>query len=154
MGDQPGDSIEVLQEDPKTPKNPSKGSTSKGTVPKKIPEEQIPKDRAYDIKRTGPAAIHPENLLDVTRKWKAADQPKPSTTGGALTQKRKKTTKSRWLPQTQPHTTYVVRDKVFPAWGFVSKGSIDQAENWRVQIYIPPKFTDKQEEAKKKTKKE
>ena len=33
---------------------------------------------AYDTKQTGPAAIPPENLLDMTRKQKASEQPKPS----------------------------------------------------------------------------
>ena len=47
-------------------------------------------DVVYDMKRTGPAAIPPKNLLDVNRKWKAGCQPKPSTSGGLSANKRKK----------------------------------------------------------------
>ena len=46
-------------------------------------------DVAYDTKRTGPAAIPPENLLDVTRKQKVGAQPKPSTSGGPTANKKK-----------------------------------------------------------------
>ena len=92
-------------------------------------------------------------MLDVTRKRKTAGQPKPSTTAGAPTQKRKKTTPSRWPPQTQPRTTYIVGNKSYPAWGLFPKGSVDPAENWRIPIYKPPKFTMKQEEARKEAKK-
>ena len=70
------------------------GSTPKGAKP----TEPVPKNTRgttpgsqstwyksgvpYDTKQTSPTAIPPENLLDVTRKRKADDQPKPSTSGG------------------------------------------------------------------------
>ena len=110
-------------------------------------------DVPYDTKQTGPTAIPPENLLDVTRKRKATCQPKPSTSGGPTVQKRKKTTPAYWLPQTQPRATYMVGNKVLPAWGLIPKGSMDPAENWRVPIYKPPKFMEKQEAAVQEAKK-
>ena len=54
-------------------------------------------DVVYDMKRTGLDTIPPENLLDVTRKWKAGCQPKPSTSGGPSANKRKRITPARWL---------------------------------------------------------
>ena len=47
----------------------------------------------------------------------------------------------------------MVRDKIIPAWGLVPKGSMDPAEDWRVPIYRPPKFMEKQEAAQKEAKK-
>ena len=108
---------------------------------------------AYDIKRTGPASIPQANILDVTRKWKAGCQPKPSTSGEPPANKRKRTTPARWLPQTQPRTTYMLGNKITPASGLIHKGSMDPAENWRVPIYKPPKFTEKQEAARQEAKK-
>ena len=107
----------------------------------------------YDTKRTGPAAIPLENLLDVTRKRKASDQSKSSTPGEPKAHKRKRTTPAHWLPQTQPRTTYMVGNKITPGWGLVHKGSMDPAENWRVPIYKPPKFTEKQKAVQKEAKK-
>ena len=46
-------------------------------------------EEAYDLKQTGPAAVPPANLLDVTRKRKAGCQPRPSTSGGPTANKRK-----------------------------------------------------------------
>ena len=42
-----------------------------------------------------------------------------------------------WLPQTQPRTTYMMGNKITPAWGLIQKGSMDPAENWRIPIYKP-----------------
>ena len=55
-------------------------------------------------------------------------------TGGTSAQKRKKTTPTGWPPQTQPQTTYVIGDKVPPAWGLIHKG-MDSTENWTVLLY-------------------
>ena len=93
----------------------------------------------------GPAAIPLDNALEVTRKRKASDQPKSTTSGEPKTHKRKKATPARWLPQTQPRTTYMVGNKIMPVWGLIHKVSMDPAENWRVPNYKPPKFTDRQE---------
>ena len=124
------------------PKNAA-GSAPKGGKPSKpVPKnttETTPggqttrykSDVTYDMKRTGPAAIPPENLLDVTRKQKAGCQPKPSTSGGPSANKRKRATSARWLPQTQPRTTYMLGNKITPAWGLIQKGSMDPTENWR-----------------------
>ena len=130
------------------PKNAA-GSAPKGGKPSKpVPKntaETTPlgqttwykSDVTYDMKQTGPAAIPPENLLDVTRKGKAGCQPKPSTSGGSSANKRKRTTPAWWLPQTQPRTTYILGNKITPAWGLISKHSMDPTENWRVPIYKP-----------------
>ena len=70
-----------------------KSTTPKGTVPKGAkPHELVPKNTGrvapggqrtwyksnvvYGTKRTGPAAIPPDNVLEVTRKRKTGDQPK------------------------------------------------------------------------------
>ena len=53
-------------------------------------------DVAYDLKKTGSAAVPPEDLLQVTRKWKAGGQPKPFTSGGPPANKRKRTTPEQW----------------------------------------------------------
>ena len=151
------------------PKRP-KPKNAAGVTPKGMkPDEPVPKsttgtvpggqttwyksDVVYDMKRTGLAAIPPENLLNVTRKRKAGCQPKPSTSGGPSANKRKRTTPARWLPQTQPRTTYMMGNKITPAWGLIQKGSMDLTENWRVPIYKPPKFTEKQEAARQEAKK-
>ena len=110
-------------------------------------------DVIYDTKCTGPAAIPPENLLDVTKKQKAGGQPKPSTLGGPSANKRKRITPAWWLPQTQSRTTYMLGNKITPAWCLIQKGSMDSIENWRVPIYKPPKLTEKQEAARKEAKK-
>ena len=109
-------------------------------------------DVIYHLKCTGKAATPPENLLNVTRKRKAGGQPKPSTSGGPSTNKRKRTTPARWLPQTQPRTTYMMGDKITPAWGLIQKGGMDLTENWRIPIYKPPKLTEKQEAAEREAK--
>ena len=66
---------------------------------------------------------------------------------GPTAQKRKKTTPARWLPQTQPRTTYIMGNKITPVWGMIHKDSMDPAEDWMVPIYQPPKLTDRQEAA-------
>ena len=151
---------------PKRPKPKSAaGVTPKGTKP----DEPVPKnttgttprsqttwyksEEAYDLKRTGPVAVPPANLLDVTRKRKVECQPKSSTSSGPTANKRKRTTPACWLPQTQPRTTYMMGNKITPAWGLIQKGSMDPAENWRIPIYKPPKFTEKQEVVKQAAKK-
>ena len=108
----------------------------------------------YDTKKTGPAAVPPENLLDVTRKQKAGCQPKPSTSEGHPASKRKRTAPTRWLPHTQQRTTYMMGDKITPVWGLIHKGSMDPTEDWRVPIYQPPKFIEKQKAAQKEAKKQ
>ena len=80
--------------------------------------------------------------MDVTRKRKEGGQPKPSTSEGPPASKRKRTAPTRWLPHTQPRTTYMMGDKITPTWGLIHKGSMDPAEDWRVLIYQPPKFTE------------
>ena len=60
---------------------------------------------------------------------------------------------AHWLPLTQPRTTYMMGNKITPAWGLIQKGSVDPAENWRIPIYKPPKFTEKQEVAQQAAKK-
>ena len=150
------------------PKRP-KPKNAAGTTPKGVkPNEPVPKSTAgavpggqttwyktdviYDLKCTGEAAIPPESLLNVTRKWKVGGQPKPSTSGGPSANNRKRTTPARWLPQTQPRTTYTMGNKITPAWGVVQKGSMDLTEKWRIPIYKPPKLTEKQEAAQKEAK--
>ena len=119
------------------PKNAA-GVTPKGTKP----DESVPKntmgttpgsqttwyksEEAYDLKRTGPAAVPSANLLDMTRKRKVGCQPRPSTSGGPTANKRKQTTPAHWLPQTQPRTTYMMGNKITPAWGSIQKGWIQQ----------------------------
>ena len=110
-------------------------------------------DVVYDTKRTGPAAVPAVNLLDVTGKQKAGGQPKPSTPGGPSASKRKRTTPTWWLPQTQPRTTYMLGNKITPAWGVIHKGSMDPTENWRVPIYKPTNVSEKQKAAQKEAKK-
>ena len=107
---------------------------------------------AYDTKSTGSAATPPEGLLNITRKRKAGCQPKSS--GGPSTNKRKKTTPAKWMPYTQPRTTYIMGNKITPAWGLTHKGDMDPAENWSVPRYSPPKLTEKQETARKEAHKE
>ena len=112
---------------------------------------------AYDTKRTGPAAIPLEGLLNVTRKHKAGGQPKPSTSGGPSANKRKRTTPAKWMPYTQSRTTYMLGNKITPTWGLTHRGDMDPTEDMRVPIYTPPKIPEKQEavqkEAQKKKKK-
>ena len=86
-------------------------------------------DVTYDLKRTGSAAVPSEDLLQVTRKRKAGGQPRPSTLGGPPANKRKRSTPTRWLPYTQARTTYMMGDKITPAWGLIHKGSMDPTEN-------------------------
>ena len=88
---------------------------------------------AYDTKCTGPAAIPPEGLLSVTRKCKAGGQPK--TSGEPSVNKRKRTTPAKWMPYTQPRTTYTIGNKITPAWGLTHRGDMDPAENWNVPLY-------------------
>ena len=160
MDNQPGNLEEEPQEEPTDKGKPPKGSALKGAVPKST-RGTVPKGQktwyksgiAYDTKRTGPTDTPPEDALEVKRKWKTGDQPKPSTSGrGGSSQKRKKTTPSHWPPQTQPHTTYVMGDKVQPAWGLIHKGSMDPKENWQIPLHKLPKFTNKQEEARQEAK--
>ena len=89
----------------------------------------------------------------MTRKRKVGCQPKPSTSGGPSANKRKRTTPAWWLSLSQPRTTYMLGNKITPAWGLIQKGSMDPIENWRVPIYKPPEFTEKQETARKEAKK-
>ena len=123
---------------PKKPKNTT-DSTSED------PKTWYKTGVTYDTKRTGPAATPPEGLLNVTRKRKAGCQPKKS--GGPSVNKRKRTTPAKWMPYTQPRTTYIMGDKITPAWGLTHRGDMDPAENWSVPRYSPPKFTEKQEAA-------
>ena len=44
-------------------------------------------------------------------------------------------------------------NKITPAWGLIQKISMDPTENWRIPIYKPPKFTEKQEAAQQEAKK-
>ena len=88
----------------------------------------------------------PEGLLNVSRKCKAGCQPKKS--GGPSVNKRKRTTPAKWMPCTQPRTTYTIGDKITPGWGLTHRGDMDPAENWSVPHYSPPKFTEKQEAAR------
>ena len=154
-------------EDPEVPQPPEED-------PQKQPEgpidEPVPKNTAggtsgnkspwyktgvtYNTKKTGPVAIPPENLLDVTRKQKAGCQPKPSTSEGPSASKRKRTAPTRWLPHTQPRSTYMMGNKITPVWGLIHKGSMDPTEDWRVAIYQPPKLTEKQRAAQKEDKKQ
>ena len=140
--------------DPKPTPKP-KGTKSDEPVPKKPknttdstsedPKTWYKTGVAYDTKRTGLAATSPEGLLNVSRKRKAGCQPKKS--GGPSVNKRKRTTPARWMPCTQPRTTYIMSDKVTPGWGLTHRGDMDPAENWSVPRYSPPKFTKKQEAA-------
>ena len=182
--DQPGDTIEEPekeplplgpeQEDPKNlsdpkpkpkraePKLKQKGTKPDEPVPKKLksttgstseePKTWYKTSVAYDTKSTGSAATPPEGLLNITRKCKAGCQPKSS--GGPSTNKRKKTTPAKWMPYTQPRTTYIMGNKITPAWGLTHKGDMDPAENWSVPRYSPPKLTEKQETAQKEAHKE
>ena len=140
--------------DPK-PKPKPKGTKSDEPVPKKPknttdstsedPKTWYKTGVAYDTKRTGPAATPPEGLLNVSRKCKAGCQPKKS--GGPSVNKRKRTTPAKWMPYTQPRTTYIMGDKITPAWGLTHRGDMDPVENWSIPRYSPPKFTEKQEAA-------
>ena len=150
------------------PKPKSKGARNKpkGLKPKlkgTKPNEPVPKNTAeiiseeqttwyktgvaYDTKHTGPAATPPEGLLNVTRKCKVGGQPRPSTSGGPSANKRKRTTPAKWMPYTQPRTTYMLGNKITSAWGLTHRGDMDPTEDWRVPIYTPPKLTEKQEAA-------
>ena len=166
-------------EDPSVPLGTKpKGSKPSGTKPKGAagvtpkcvkPKESVPKNTAvmtpggqstwyksgvaHDTRCTGPAAIPPENLLELTRKRKASEQPKSFTSGGPTAQKRKKTTPACWLPQTQPRTTYIMGNKITPVWGLINKDSMDPEEDSRVPIYQPSKLTDRQETARQEAKK-
>ena len=104
---------------------------------------------AYDTKYTGPAATPPEGLLNMTRKRKAGGQPKTSTSGGPSANKRKRTTPAKYMPYTQPRTTYTIGNKITPLWGLMHRGDMDPAENWSVPLYTPPKLKEKQEAAQK-----
>ena len=180
---QPGDTLEEPTEDPLPPGPDPKNSQPLSTDPKNLSRlKQKPKstagatpkgvkpkstagmtsegqdiwyktDVAYDLKKTGSAAVPPEDLLEVTRKRKVGGQPKPSTSGGPPDSKRKITMPARWLPYTQARTTYMMGDKITPAWGLIHKGSMDTAENWRIPLYKPPKMTEKQEAVQKEAKK-
>ena len=107
---------------------------------------------AYDTKRTGPAATPPEGLLNITRKHKAGGQPK--TSGGPSVNKRKRTTPAKWMPYTQPRTTYTIGNKITPAWGLMHRGDMDPAENWSFPLYSLPQLTEKQEAAQKEAHKQ
>ena len=145
-GMEPDDSEAPLGIKPK-PKPKPKGTKSDEPVPKKPknttdPTSDDPKTWyktgvAYDTKRTGPAATPPEGLLDVSRKHKAGCQSKKS--GGPSVNKRKRTTPAKWMPYTQPRTTYTIGDKIIPGWGLTHRGDMDPAENWSVPRYSPPK---------------
>ena len=108
----------------------------------------------YDTRKTGSAAVPPEGLLDVTRKRKAGPQPKPSTSEGGSASKRKRTVPSKWLPHTQPRSTYMMGDKITPVWGLIHKGSMNPTEDWRIPIYQPPKLTDRQKALQQEAKKQ
>ena len=58
------------------------------------------------------------------------------------------------MPYTQPRTTYIVGNKITPAWGLTHRGDMDPAKNWSVPRYSPPKLTGKQETARKEAHKE
>ena len=144
-----------------TPKGPDpKGTKSQEPVPKNTggtaPGDKstwYKSDVVYDTKRTGLAAIPQENLLDVTRKRKASDQPKSSTLSEPKAHKRKRTTPAHWLLQTQPRTTYMVGDKITPVWGLIHKGSMDPAENWRIpSTNLLNSLRDREQHEKKQTK--
>ena len=139
---------------PQTPKNPSRGISPKNIRGADLKGQDVwyKTGVPYDTKKTGSAAVSPENLCNITRKRKASSQPKSSMAGGTSAQKRKKTTPTKWLPYTQPRTTTVVGGKVLPTWGLIHQG-VDSTENWRVPIYKPPKFTPMQQEAKEEAKK-
>ena len=140
--------------DPK-PKPKPKGAKSDEPMPKKPknttdstsedPKTWYKTGVAYDTKRTGLAATPPEGLLNVSRKRKAGCQPKKS--GGPSVNKRKRTTPAKWMPCTQPRTTYTMGDKITPGWGLTHRGDMDPAENWSIPRYSPPKLTEKQEAA-------
>ena len=130
---------------PKKPKHTT-GSTSED------PKTWYKTGVAYDTKRTGPAATPPEGLLNVTRKRKAGCQPK--TSGETSTNKRKRTTPAKWMPYTQPRTTYIMGNKITPAWGLTHRNDMDQAENWSIPRYSPPKLTEKQETAQQEAHKD
>ena len=144
---------------PKGPKQKPKGSKPNDPVPPvpkntmdTISEEPITWYKtsvAYDTKRTGLVATPPEGLLNVTRKRKVRGQPKPSTSGGSTVNKRKRTTPAKWMPYTQPRTTYTIGNKITPVWGLTHRGDMDPAENLSVPLYTPPKLTEKQEAAQK-----
>ena len=156
LDDQPEDSVEEPQEKSTEKEKLSERSAARESVPKNtrgtVPRGQktwYKSDTAYDTKKTGPAAIPPEDALEVTRKRKVSSQPKPSPSGASTSQKRKKVAPSHWSPQTQPRTTYIMGDKAYPTWGLIHKGSMDPKENWQVPIYTQPKITDQQEAARK-----
>ena len=141
---------------PKGPKPKPKGAKPNEPVPKNttetISEEQTTWYKtgvAYDTKRTSPAATPPEGLLNMTRKRKVGGQPKPSTLGGPSANKRKRTTPAKWMPYTQCRTTYMLGNKIAPAWGLTHTGDMDPTEDRRVLIYTPPKLTEKQEAVQK-----
>ena len=125
-----------------TPGDPASRSTAGG-----LSEDRPWYKTGYDTKKTGAAAVPPEGLLDVTRKLKAGQQPKPSTSEGGSASKRKRTTPSKWLPHTQPRSTYMMGNKITPVWGLIHKGSMNPTDDWRVPIYQPPKLTEKQQAA-------
>ena len=145
---------------PKGPKLKPKGAKPNEPVPKNttetISEEQTTWYKtgvAYDTKHTGPAATPPEGLLNVTRKCKAGGQPKPSTPGGPSANKRKRTTPAKWMSYTQPRTTYLLGNKITPAWGLTHRGDMDPTDDWSVPLYTPPKPTERQEAARKEAQK-
>ena len=145
---------------PKDPKPKQRGVKPNKPVPVLTSDEQTAwykTNVAYDTKRTGLAATPQEGVLNVTRKRKAEGQPKSTISGGPSANKRKKTTPAKWFPYTQPRTTYMMGNKITPAWGLTHRGDMDPTEDWRVPLYTPPKLTEKQEvawkEAHKKKKK-
>ena len=150
-----------LAKKPKVRKSKPKGSKPKGDTPgdpaSKNTAGGLSEDRpwyktGYDTKKTRAAAVPPEGLLDVTRKQKAGQQ--PSTSEGGSASKRKRTTPSKWLPHTQPRSTYTMGNKITPVWGLIHKGSMNPTEDWRVPIYQPPKLTEKQKAARQEAKKQ
>ena len=115
----PGPNIPENPPDPKPkPKGAGPKPKPKGPKPNK-PVPPMPKSTmdttseepitwyktgvAYDTKHTGPVAIPPEGLLNVSRKCKAGGQPKAS--GGPSVNKRKRTTPAKFLTLSpEPHT--------------------------------------------------
>ena len=85
----------------------------------------------------------------MTRKRKVGGQPKTSTSGGPSANKRKRTSPAKWIPYIQPRTTYMIGNKITPAWGLMHRGDMDLTEDWRVPLYTLPKLTEKQEAAQK-----
>ena len=92
----------------------------------------------YDTKKTRSAAVPPQGPLDVTRKGnQVVNQSLPLQKDLQLA-KEKDTTPTKWLPHTQPRSTYMMGDKITPVWGLIHKGSMDPTEDWRIPIYQPP----------------